>query len=556
MPYRPTLCIFTPACAAAATLLLSLPAAGQATREFGRADGFAIDQPRAVVSFTDPNTSDRFPEDATTGFTFIADTGASGVLLAAGAHLDLFASVFGDASTSGSLNYPIAGNYFEQGVGGFEPVDVTQPLDMTVSAFTGLNGLLGGSDNDPLGNTPVFQITNTQGLDAPDLDLGSFDGIVGMPAMNGRTVVVDLQTITGSTSTGFEDLGGIEASYDLIHVGFHDSNNGATPFNAAPGTQHTFSFSQFPIDAAAGQDGPTGPLPSSANLPLLGGIEVNDSGSITDLPFLFDTGAQLTLVSSDVARANGIDPLDPTLDSLAVSGVGGTVEIPVALINSFTFHTNEGNELRFTDVPVGIIDIPGLDVDGILGFNFFTTGYLEPLLEGLNDTGSPLADENGAFLQMLLDFEDPNDWGMTLVENALFPDGGRPLAETADELSDISGAPTDVPLVDPDGILVALLNQLSDPNSPIDLSGLLDLFGDLGDEPLFEGVFGSDLPDDLGSLLSGFDAGIGTGLETGNQALLAWPGTGFSNPVPEPTAALVLIAGAPLLLCRRRGTGR
>ncbi|MEM6393114.1 MAG: retropepsin-like aspartic protease [Planctomycetota bacterium] len=472
--------------AAAAPLLIVPSLYAQATRDLGRADGFAIDQPRVVVRFDTPDDApgspQNFPDDPTGGFTFIADTGASGVLLAAGAHNDLF--------SLGTINYPIAGTYLEQGVAGFEPVDVTEPLDTTVSAFGGLDAILGGPGGALPGDVTTFQLPNIAGLDAPNLNLGGFDGIIGMPALADRTTVVDLQTISGG-SFGF----------DLIRVGFTDDASGLT---LPTGTQHEFSFSKFLIQPEAGQVGPDGPIPSSEDLPLLGGIGVgngdtNNDGLIDNLdtattptakPFLFDTGAQLTLISSQVAIDLGIDPNDPTLETLEVAGVGGTTEIPVALVDRFSITADStdgsaGDTLLFRQVPVGIIDIPGLDVDGILGFNFFTTGYLDALLAGLADPDDPDAAVDGAFLQMLLNFENPDNWGMTLIENDAYVPG--------------------------------------------------------------------DTIEGLGELALPFFPG-GTGLS--NQALLSWPGVLGASTIPEPATALALLAAAPLLIRRRRNAAR
>ncbi|MEM6690804.1 MAG: hypothetical protein AAF664_15325, partial [Planctomycetota bacterium] len=243
MPRHP----HTPLAVLAAFALLTAPTVhAQATRDLGRADGFAIDQPRVVVRFDRPDNSQAFPSDPSGGFTFIADTGASGVLLAAGAHSDLFGL--------SNINYPIAGTYLEQGVAGFEPVDVTEPLDTTVSAFGGLDSILGTGGTSSLpGDVTTFQLPGIAGLDAPALNLGGFDGIIGMPALADRTTVVDLQTISGGSPTP----GSTSFGFDLIHVGFTDNSSGLT---LPAGTQHDFSFSKFLINPEAGQVGPDGPI--------------------------------------------------------------------------------------------------------------------------------------------------------------------------------------------------------------------------------------------------------------------------------------------------------
>ncbi|MEX2388397.1 MAG: aspartyl protease family protein [Phycisphaeraceae bacterium] len=456
--------------------------------ELGLIDSLSIDQPRVAAGFLDPLTLDRYPTTDGSGFTMLLDTGASGYLLAMGAHQDYLGWLDGSA---GALTYPIAGQYAEQGVGGFELMDITTPMDATISSYLGMSGVLddlglgGGSGTQP-GNIATFDRPGVQALVAPNLNIGSFDGIIGMPGMNGTGVIINMSSITGaSMDTG---IGDSVDMFDYIHVGFTDNMPNRLASHADKPV-HSFEFERFSFDHTSGQIGDDGPIPTHDDLPLLSGVGVGHGEAYTQGTYLFDTGAQLSMISGDVARSLGIDPDDASHETLLVGGVGGEVEIPIVLLDRFTLDTAMGGDgqfdrLAFDDVVVGIIDIPGLPVDGILGFNAFTTGYLNPILAALS--GDPTygdADADGAFLEMMLDFTD-EQWAMHLVENENY----TPTSLVVEDLDD--------------------MNALS-----------LPFFGQ--------------------------DASLGTGLD--NMALFGWP----AFTVPEP-GTMVLVAGGALVLLRRR----
>ena len=378
---------------------LASTATAQSVINFGTGDSIALDQMRVVAAFESPDGVVR-PAPGT-GYTMIADTGATGILIGARGHLDF--------STAESFTYDSDAAYREQGVAGFEAVDLTVPHDVTVSSLAGLFG--GG---DPPGSVDAFVLEDQRMLAAPDLELGSFAGIVGMPGMEGRVVVVDIGNMTPDQSG---------ESFDVIAAGFD------TTLPAAPGTgaTHTFHFDRLSFDPAAGSINPGDPLPSFADLPTL---EVGTGRGATDLTgdFLFDTGAQLSMITGATAQGLGLnidldDPDNDVLDFLPVGGVGGQTEIPIVSIDRLSLNSNEGNELIFEDLAVGVLDIEGLPVDGILGFNPFTTGYLDPILAAIADPASDEARKDGAFVEMALDFTDDEQWMMRLTQNPDFLSG-------------------------------------------------------------------------------------------------------------------------------------
>jgi predicted aspartyl protease len=94
--------------------------------------------------------------------------------------------------------------------------------------------------------------------------------------------------------------------------------------------------------------------------------------------FLFDTGAQLSIISTDIATGLGLD-LDHPETTMDVQGAAGTVlEVPGYTIDALELPRDDNGDgatdgtLRFTEVPVYVLDLmEGLD--GILGMNLFNT---------------------------------------------------------------------------------------------------------------------------------------------------------------------------------------
>lgn len=104
---------------------------------------------------------------------------------------------------------------------------------------------------------------------------------------------------------------------------------------------------------------------------------------------LFDTGAQVSLISTTLAANLGLDVTAPET-ALRVQGAAGTpLSLPGFTIDAVTLAAAVDGEafddvLRFTDVPVFVLDlgIPGLD--GILGMNVFNTAD-ELVFDPIND---------------------------------------------------------------------------------------------------------------------------------------------------------------------------
>ena len=94
-------------------------------------------------------------------------------------------------------------------------------------------------------------------------------------------------------------------------------------------------------------------------------------GSIQGQSFLFDTGAQVTVISTRDAQALGLDLQHPQFTAL-LDGVGGSQSVGGYTVPELDLPTSDGGSIRFTNVPVFVADL-GPGMDGVLGMNLFHT---------------------------------------------------------------------------------------------------------------------------------------------------------------------------------------
>ncbi|MEM8946421.1 MAG: retropepsin-like aspartic protease [Planctomycetota bacterium] len=104
----------------------------------------------------------------------------------------------------------------------------------------------------------------------------------------------------------------------------------------------------------------------------------NEGHTMDDVELLFDTGADLTVVSEIMAARLGFDPvLDKADFVLEVEGSGGvSAGIPGFYIDELNIDT-VGGSFTMQNVPVAVLDVtnpndPGNVIDGILGMHLFT----------------------------------------------------------------------------------------------------------------------------------------------------------------------------------------
>jgi hypothetical protein len=89
--------------------------------------------------------------------------------------------------------------------------------------------------------------------------------------------------------------------------------------------------------------------------------------------FMLDTGAQVTVVGSNVGSLLGFDPANPEFEVVLMGVTGETITAPGFYIDALNIPAL-GQWLEYTNVPVVMLDITspeGGTLDGIIGMNLF-----------------------------------------------------------------------------------------------------------------------------------------------------------------------------------------
>ena len=334
--------------------------------DLGPADPVAVDQPRVAVRLTDP-TSGAFigPDYAN---SFLLDTGAQGIIAA------------GYAVAEMAYNgYTTVDRFYELGIGGTMAFDLSAEYNFEFADRDGV----------------AYMLPNARILSDPELNLGGFGGIVGTPAMVSRVTTLDLTNLLGA---------GGPFDFDYIGVGF------ATALPAGGDHRYTAPVTLVPFDPPPQPNGtyePTyGPLPM---VPTRLACGVNASGG----QFILDTGAQLSMISTAVAIELGLDTDgdgDVWNEAIAVteiSGVSGTIAVPIVAIEKLILPTDQGTDLVWTDLELVVYDIDPA-IPGIFGSDLLTTGWIRAVFE---------TRDGGAFTHVHLDFRSDDDARLVLDVN-------------------------------------------------------------------------------------------------------------------------------------------
>jgi hypothetical protein len=157
------------------------------------------------------------------------------------------------------------------------------------------------------------------------------------------------------------------------------------------------------------------------------------AAEVANQTLLFDTGAQLSVISTEIAEELGLD-LDNPDTEITVQGAAGQATIPGYTLDALELPRDDDGDgaidgvLQFTNVPIYVLDVvPGLG--GLIGMNLLNTAK-----EMLYDPFDP----DGPSLQLTFfadpfreipDLEEEAAVDMLLSENPLFGDwfGGQAL---------------------------------------------------------------------------------------------------------------------------------
>lgn len=351
--------------------------AGAVIFDVGPADVLAIDQPRITFGLTDESSTPATLIGPQLPGLALLDTGANGVLLSdlayrneIGGDVDFGQPVFPfDYDGNGTIDADEQlAQYAEQGVAGFSLLDVHDAHGLRITDTDGVQRLVG---------------TDIRAFGDSGLSLGSFNAIVGMPAMAGYVVEVDMRPSLG---------------FDFQRVAFHDTPGEAT-FESAASMDIALRIvpPEF-TDTTL----PENIRPTFAGLPVIDNVDMKHTGganspggkqTANDYTFLVDTGAQTLIISEQMATDLGIDFLNTiddvvpgdVIDFLEVGGIGGTALMPIVNIDEFLMPTADGNEILWTNINAGVLDIEGAPFDAVLGMNMLTTGYFNEVFLGQPD---------------------------------------------------------------------------------------------------------------------------------------------------------------------------
>ncbi|NBV45507.1 MAG: hypothetical protein EBR86_07670 [Planctomycetia bacterium] len=345
--------------------------------DLGPSDNVALDQPRVTVEFGNAAGQSIGPDIFN---SWLLDTGANTILV--------FKTGVDDMNES-SPPYETEGVFEELGVGGSQLFDISKPYQLDFAGTSGERQTL----------------TDARVISDATRDVSMFGpfGIVGMPAMTGRVTTLDFTPWLSFNEGNF-----------LMAADF------AMEVPTPAGPRYTVSIDDrvnfSPDGHVIEGDFP----PVWADVPFFS-AEVHHNGAVVGGNFMFDTGAQVTIVSTATALALGLDSNgDGALDASdvgytrteSVGGVGGSRDAPVFMIDSVHVPTDQGTDLVWSNLLWLVADIaPG--IDGVFGFDNMTSGWIDAVFS----SGGA-----GYLLQSHLDFRGWDATGHGKIHFDLNPD--------------------------------------------------------------------------------------------------------------------------------------
>ncbi len=314
-----------------------------------------------------------------------------------------------------------------QGINGRVVGDVSQPGTMLVGGFQDFT-----IDVDI--NTFIFDVSvttpPTRAVPGIQAFVGSLDGSPNLPTLAGTPVHKPSAAFPGGSAarvsfSGIDFASSLGLTGQLFIPTFDLVAPGQTLAKKEGSTQPAvIPLVPLGLDnyGSEGTNITVVPNPTVPNVGLgMPGVE-GGSTLVTASSMLFDTGAQVSLISTALAFGLGLDLGNPDTtisvkgaagDPIAIPGFTlGEIVLPAAIDGPAADDT-----LRFLDVPVYVYDIGVPGLDGILGMNLFNqademlidlingqfaVSFYEALPEGSGADG--LASVNAAFEAMGISF--------------------------------------------------------------------------------------------------------------------------------------------------------
>jgi len=297
-------------------------------------------------------------------------------------------------------------NLFAAGLEGTEQIEVTGAggdsvfLDVSDALGQYISGLQNAT---PGANGPVVAQSSLKGIWNNSI-LTVSDSESPIPTLVGNPIFAHWQVVLRNSQTQRLRIGNqtyqgpqtelrnIDAAHDnsFVRIGLTATSAGGA---------NSFPVFVFNFSNPGGEWSDNPQVPTVWNFMGVKTNVTNEGHEINQSPFLFDTGAQVSVISNETANLLGIqtggsnpDPPDFTAEVL---GVGGVETVNGYYIDSLSLITN-GAPLVANNVPVLVLDVSdpldGVDaVPGILGMNLFNDRDLIINAKYGNSTGSYLA---------------------------------------------------------------------------------------------------------------------------------------------------------------------
>jgi hypothetical protein len=352
-------------------------------------------------------------EPSAFSFAAIYDTGASGMLLGT-----FHAAELGIPHT-GNIGIPVVLNetYGDVGIGGTETFQVSQPTYVRLAPTTLNSGdlsldiyddLFGGGSSP--GRNEIQEVGNyvSAGSSPFKFQISSrnIPDIVGTPVLGNKIMKCNLD------DWRWVDIAS-QNFFTLANTEFVSS----VPTAVAGATRFTLDLRMQNFVA----DNP--PVSTAAN-PLVKDVILSHNGTVlTTHNWLFDSGAQITIISKQMALDLGIDLENGAIDDVDIAGVGSdTVNLSAYLVDHLVLPGrldpnapagSTPDELVFDNVTVFVSTDPEFDLPAelpaIFGMNLLSGTMGELITDNLAD-----GNWNGVIDADIgnMNLEDLDNWGI------------------------------------------------------------------------------------------------------------------------------------------------
>lgn len=300
------------------------------------------------------------PLDSNPRYTFLSTLDSGGQTHIFSAQVSAMIDLAG-ANREGGFDIPVTG------ASGTEYLPISDPIGVYLSGTQNRTGTapLAVNANSWRGQYNTSVLTVGEDSVIPNIIGAPIFGQYAVSIRNSQTQYFTVNDqIVRTPSVEFFNEGGAPNLPQKLFIDLQDANGASVG-------DPVFFPSIVNLDDFA--DDPQ--TPTFWTFPFANATVTDDEGSITD-QFLFDTGAQVTLLSEQTANDAGIDVGTDEPDFFVeVLGAGGLIDVPGYFLDHLHLSVT-GGDMDFDNVPVLVLNV--LDprdndgpVPGILGMNLF-----------------------------------------------------------------------------------------------------------------------------------------------------------------------------------------